>query len=57
MAVWCIKSIRINDFLMENGLYPEYEECGLSFYRKSALLRALLDEYAIRSAFYNKGVC
>ena len=55
--MWCIKSIHINDYLMLNGIYPEYEECGLSFYRKSERLRALLEEYAIRSAFYNKGVC
>jgi hypothetical protein len=53
--MWCIKSNKINDFLMENGLYPEYENSGLSFYRKSEYLRALLDEYAIQDAFNNKG--
>lgn len=53
--MWCIKSIKLNDFLMENGIYPEYENSGLSFYHNSARLRSLLDDYAVREAFYNKG--
>lgn len=53
--MWCIKSNKLNDFLMENGVYPEYERIGLSFYKVSDNLRYLLEEYAIKEAFNNKG--
>lgn len=43
----CIKSIRIIDFLEENGCYPVYEDCGHAFYRTSARLSELLDRYYI----------
>jgi hypothetical protein len=49
-----IKSIKLNDFLMENGIYPEYENSGLSFYRDSVKLFNLLDDYAIKKAFNNR---
>ena len=39
---------------MENGIYPEYENSGLSFYHKTNRLEEALNTYAIRSVFKNR---
>lgn len=45
--MWGIKNIRIVDFMCENGIYPEYESMGVSFFKTSNSFRTLLDRYFI----------
>lgn len=45
--MWGIKSIYLVDFLCENGLYPEYESLGVTFFKTSNKLRELMDRYFI----------
>lgn len=46
--MWGIKNIRLVDFLCENGLYPECERWGVTFFKTSDKLRDLMDSYFIR---------
>lgn len=46
--MWGIKSIYLVDFLCENGLYPEYESLGVTFFKTSNKLRELMDRYFIQ---------
>lgn len=46
--MWGIKNIRLVDYLCENGVYPEYESFGITFFQTSKKLRDLMDSYFIR---------
>lgn len=35
----CIKSIRMIDFLEENGCYPVYEDCGYALCKAKGIIR------------------
>lgn len=46
--MWGVKNIHLVDFLCENGIYPEYESLGVSFFKASNTFRTLLDRYFIQ---------
>lgn len=46
--MWGIKNIRLVDYLCENGIYPEYESIGVTFFKTSDKFRELLDRYFIQ---------
>jgi hypothetical protein len=45
--MWCIKNIKLIDFLYENGLQPLYERYGAAYYVSNEKLHRLLDRYTI----------
>lgn len=46
--MWAVRSDRINDFLGDHGLFPDFEIYGTAFYQSSDYMRELMDLYYIR---------
>jgi hypothetical protein len=45
--MWGIKNIRLVDYMCINGVFPEYERYGITFFKTSEKFRTLLDRYYI----------
>lgn len=43
-----VKNIRIINYLEEHGQFPEYEIDGVAYYKLTAALISLLDDYDIQ---------
>lgn len=46
--MWGVKNTRLVDYLCENGIYPEYESLGVTFFKTNCKFRELLDNYFIK---------
>ena len=46
--MWGIKNVRLVDYLCENGVFPECERWGVSFFKTTDKMRELMDSYFIR---------
>lgn len=45
--MWGIKNIRLVDYMCINGVFPEYERYGVTFFKTNEKFRTLLDRYYI----------
>lgn len=43
--MWGVKSIKLVDYLCSNGVFPEYESLGVTFFKTTAKFRELKDKY------------
>ena len=43
-----IRSLRINNYLEEHGLYPVYEEYDECYYERTSQLLLLLDKFHVK---------
>ena len=47
--MWGIKSIKLVDYLCSNGVFPEYESLGVTFFKATAKFRELKDKFYLES--------
>lgn len=48
-----VYSIKIQNFLEEHNCLPQFESCGVAYYKPTRLFFELLEKYEIHKAFKN----
>ena len=51
-----ISSIKLINYLIDNGLYPLIETANEAYFEKDFILEELLNNYRIHECFSNKGM-
>ena len=47
--MWGIKSVNLVDYLCSNGIFPEYDRYGVTFFKRSDKFIELLEQYYIKT--------